>query len=331
MSTDLPTRTSLPNGDASSPSAIGLPSVNKKNVDPPLLETPKPAADISSSSQRPERVYRPEQEHMKQRRRAKKRSLFLRQAQQLTKFLIVGLLSVALYKAFVIFPWTFSGAVEWMGTPSHLVSSKRIENTLAQHTRFFTLKPQQVAEELMDRFPLIEQAVVRRRFFPKQALLVSVTEKPLWGLIYRQPLTPSVIKHPSLVVSSDNLIFPLASLANFQAYQAEHQQYLTHLLIPAHRQEMMTALQLKQLQALADRIRSYPDLGLRYIDLSDPNQLTLVCHGPDVYLGRLDETWETRFDRLISLMPHYKKWTGEMRAIDLRWDNQVTLHPFIKQ
>lgn len=261
------------------------------------------------------------------RRRQKRQQVWVSRLQHLVKFGLFIALALLIYQAVRSFPLYANSQVQWMGPTSQLIASESIERQLAQEQQFLFLDVKQVANELKDRFPLLAHVEIRRRFFPEQGLMVSVAEKPLWGLIYRQGERLTQGQLPLLVVSSDNLIFPVKSLDRFVHYQQAHQDQLTKLLIPSHRQEMMTAFQLAQLHQLAETLKQYPLLNIQYLDLSQPDRLALICEGPDVYLGRLDETWEKRIKRLASLLPHWKAWTGKMEAVDLRWENQVTLHP----
>lgn len=268
-------------------------------------------------------------EQLKHRRLQKRKKVWVRRLQQLIKLGVFLALALLLTQIIRTFPLYSNGQVEWMGPSSQLVSSDAIERELAKEKQFFLLDVEKASHELMDRFPLLAHVEIRRRFLPTQSLMISVSEKPLWGLIYRTSTDLKNEKLPSLVVSEDNLIFPVKSLDRFVQYQQTHRQELMSLLIPSSRQEVMTAFKLTELQRLTQALRQYSDLPIRYLDWSQPEKLTLVCDGPDIYLGRLDETWEKRVKRLAALMPHWKAWTGKMRAVDLRWENQVTLHPIL--
>ena len=84
---------------------------------------------------------------------------------------------------------------------------------------------------------------------------------------------------------------------------------------------------LRQFAWKARHLSSGPaSLHLRWIDARRPDLVSLHFQETNVILGYLDATAEQRLVRIIALIPKINEFKGAIDSVDLRWEEQVTLH-----
>jgi hypothetical protein len=83
---------------------------------------------------------------------------------------------------------------------------------------------------------------------------------------------------------------------------------------------------LVRLHHLAHQMKTMRGLSLRYIDIRQPGDIVAVFDEVRARVGILDSTAETRVERLFAMIPTIVGMLGQVDGVDLRWNQQVTLH-----
>jgi hypothetical protein len=110
-----------------------------------------------------------------------------------------------------------------------------------------------------------------------------------------------------------------------QAQATSRQQPALDRIIIAPRTAVSRKL-LAQLREAAWQARQIAGLHFTGLDIRNPNLIVLNYQEIPVILGRLDNDAPERLARLTALVPKILELQEGLVSVDLRWDQQVTIH-----
>ena len=260
--------------------------------------------------------------YLHKRRKQKKRQVFYHRIRQLIK------LGCAAFWLVVI--WQLSGLNFWLLDQPRLVllnqqliSQEHIQplvNKLAGKP-VFGIQPADIANQLKEKFPLIDQIYVRRYLFPARVELF-VLEKQPWAELYTADTTDT--KEPFALLTTDYDIVPL------KRYRAHYHKTrypansIHKLILPTQNFKPPNKTFLKRLDRLSYKLSHTPGLHFESLIVDSPEMIRARFTETDVMIGRLDTGVFRRTDRLKALTPKILELQDELASVDLRWSEQVT-------
>jgi cell division septal protein FtsQ len=280
-----------------------------------------------------------------QERRKQKQWLMQVRRMRLSIRLLFSLCLMAAVVAMVSWLWQpVQRSIQW-AAPPRLVNQALLEKVLSQQslgTSVWLVNPHQLEAALVKQSPFIASAAVRRYGFPPR-LMVSVVEHTPWAAWYEMGgvITSNSVKVEKPSPKKDKTIFfrPMLKGLVLPSYQwvpvssaqpsvVEYIQHPSYPLMPVIGlpQQQPSAEQWQALQLLTETLAALPELHVQALDVRQPGNVRVLCEGPDIYVGPLNSTWQQRFQRISGVLPHLAKWATVIEAVDLRWEQQVTLH-----
>ncbi|MDH4380239.1 MAG: FtsQ-type POTRA domain-containing protein [Vampirovibrionales bacterium] len=280
-----------------------------------------------------------------QERRKQKQWLMQVRRMRLSIRLLFSLCLIAAVVAVVGWLWQpVQGSIQW-ATPPRLVSQALLEKVLTQQslgTSVWLVNPHELEAALVKQSPLIASAAVRRHGFPPR-LMVSVVEHTPWAAWYEMegvgPSNSMKVKKPIPKKAQTTVVRPVLNGLVLPSYQwvpvsssqpsvVQYIQHPSYPLMPviglAHQKP--SAEQWQALQLLTETLTALSELHVQALDVRQPGNVRVICEGPDIYVGPLNGTWQQRFQRISGVLPHLAQWASLIEAVDLRWEQQVTLH-----
>ncbi|MCA9807299.1 MAG: FtsQ-type POTRA domain-containing protein [Cyanobacteria bacterium HKST-UBA06] len=278
------------------------------------------------------RARRRQQTFLKERRLQKKRRVFFQRLKVLLRLVFILVLGAAFPLAWHYGDWRFATNRVSLTAPAYF-KPKHLHQVLVplEGQPIFMLDPAAIAETLKTQYPFIEAVYVRRHLTPT-GLSVSVSEKPVWGVLYSKPtdlpaaelLLPKGmldLSVPMYLFHWDSSRTDLAQFEFPKSHVADHQDAVK--LLTTHTKVDVT------------RMARYKDLGqlykqlpepdhLVYLDISNPYDIVAQFPSFKVRLGQADVSLIKRAKRLFHILPEVHKNETVIEFVDLRWNQQVT-------
>jgi hypothetical protein len=298
------------------------------------------------------------------RRRQKRRQLFLLRLRTAFR-LLVSLLVIAGGVALCQLPiWQVDARqVHWHGPKTagfaRVADLQQAVIPLLQGQALYAVSPETLAQQLRERFPVLQDILVRRHLGPdaqgqwRSQWVVSYTEKTPWALVSPtlQAPPPPQADAPATAPSAAQMPVPphfvltledrqLLPLGPYPGWTHRIKAALPTLLLsaqccpaptsgrtkgfsngvlPATSHQRLRLL-VQQLQALAGSLG-----GLQYLDVRTPDAGVAQFGRTRLLLGRLDDTLTPRLARVVMLLPEINRLEalhGPMAWVDLRWTKE---------
>jgi len=259
---------------------------------------------------------RKRQEVFLQKRRAtKKRRVFYNRLKILLRLLFCAVLTIGVYVVGRLPVW-FVSPSQVSIQANQLLSPQQLQPLLTPiiHQPIYLINPVEIEKSMKRQIALIDHVYIRRHLFPT-GLTISVTEKPVWGVVYSQP--------PSSTLQPLNLL-------HWDGTQTD----LTHLNLPpatltkvGHPVVLVSSnnnVLFNQYRDIITLLNSNPRLArLQYVDVSDSNDLKAYFDGFMVKMGQPNKTVMTRLSRLFKIIPEIRNYQQSIQWVDLRWEQQI--------
>jgi hypothetical protein len=304
-------------------------------------------------------------EHQKmlcQRRQRKKRQVFLTRVRLLFKLAFAGVMMFGLWQVLHNPFWRLDQP-RFSLENNHLLTRTQILPFLAPvlGKPLPEIDVGRLAAQIQKRYPVAERVVMRRRLFPAR-LTVIVREKMPWAQISATTLQPSRPKQspiqkvipaatlsPPVWQEKETLPAPipmpvplilskpyalLTEKGTVALAASAHLAPYTPRLYPNRRIEALIlqpgtryrTAYLNRLRQFIGKVRSIQGLTLLWTDARQPERVMFHFREIDVVLGRLNDSAEHRLLRIAAVLPRLKEIGGIVDAVDLQWEEQVTLH-----
>ncbi len=173
-----------------------------------------------------------------------------------------------------------------------------------------------LAERIKQRYGVLANVAVRRKLFPAR-LSVILDEKIPWAVLCASPESaqPFALAAGSKMLSTRN--YP---------YQTGVYKGRTVDKLFFRPGSVYKISYLNSLHELAWQARQIHGLHFVSLDARDSQMVRLNFEETSVILGQLNARAADRLSRLIPLIPKLKEWGPAVEAVDLHWEEQVTLH-----
>lgn len=309
---------------------------------------PKPGRKLLKSRRQIDRARRRQENYLQKRRKEKKLKVFYGRIKSILKFCFALLWGVLLWEMAHSSLWLFN-APRFDVENNHLVQPSQLAPLVKPLVGkpIYNINTGKLAEQIEERFELVERAVVRRTLFPA-SLNVQIFEKKPWASLYapasydkaQKQLNDKSTENPQSG-KSGTMAKPVAQgkmallpygvaadedLVSLRGYQYQPTLYAGTERILVNPQTPLKASYLLHLREIAWQARQIQGLNLEAVDIRNPNQVILRYREIPVILGKLDRGASDRLARLMPLLPKIQEYRDVIESVDLKWEEQVTFH-----
>jgi len=200
----------------------------------------------------------------------------------------------------------------------NLVKDSFISNEvlrLIKNKNFFFISPRYLSSSLMDKNPLIKQAIIRKYFFPVFKIFVFIQEKSVWATIHNSNKSNIY----NLVVTHDGCLVPV----DFLLAQKLPKSLIPIFLSPnVPLQSSDLSLLNKSLNLLHKHIKLHVQ---KFVIDQDINLEIYITNGIKIKTGKIDNDLNKRLLKLELALSTLKQSQYLLEYIDLTLENSVVL------
>ncbi len=316
-----------------------------KNKLPKSNHATRPETPAVKSKRQQDRARRRQENYLQKRRKEKKLRVFYGRIRSILKLCCAFLWAFLLWEMFQSPLWV-------MNAPRYQVSQQQLlqPTQLAPLVHPWVGKPLyaintgKLAQQIEKRYAVVDRAVVRRVLFPA-SLRIQIIEKQPWAGLYlpssydkAHPTKPNAVKQnpdagkPNAVkVAQRWWETPFGMAAGEELIGLSGYAIKPALFAPAEKVLVQPHATFKraywrQLREVAWQARQIKGLHLEAVDIRNPDQVILRYQEIPVILGQLNGSASQRLARLIPLIPKLAEYRDVIESVDLKWEEQVTLH-----
>lgn len=265
-----------------------------------------------------------------QRRDYKKQMVAVKRAGFLSKLVLLPLIIFAAVFLLQQPFWDITDISDTRLHNSEVLTIKNLNPLLQaqiQGKPLYFVNPQDLSDSIKQHFPIVDDVVVRRYLFPTRVEL-TITEKPIYGELYKTRFKPNGKEAPYALLSYHHDIVPLA-LYKYQPGKTLSRSDVSKIYL--HSDIQLTESFLSKFRKLAYQLNHLNGFTLKSISLypspkdKDNAMIEADFEEGKVLLGQMDTEIFLRLERLLPLRDTLVKNKDTLRWVDLRWGEQITL------
>ncbi|OGI20570.1 MAG: hypothetical protein A3B68_05875 [Candidatus Melainabacteria bacterium RIFCSPHIGHO2_02_FULL_34_12] len=179
------------------------------------------------------------------------------------------------------------------------------------------LSPRVLSRQIINDFPLVENVIIRKYFFPSPRIYVSLIEKQIWAIVYSTN-NVQMDKNPKYVTLDGELINNI----NME----EH--LITVFRIHADDINALTTEQVNKIKEFLDILDRKMKKVINYIHINVDSEITFVLNNESkVYLGYIDNDLKSQKAKLDSAIKLLLEREINPKYVDLSPESHVVIKP----
>jgi cell division septal protein FtsQ len=306
-------KTAAPSEEVAPTEAPAVPSEAEPQKSPGKQKGTRPP-DKLKSKRNLDRARRRQENYLHTRRKKKKMRVFYGRIRLIFKLCFAVLLAALLWEVIQGTFWTYDSP-RFALQDQHLLQPAQVAPLLRAWVGkpIYQVDVGKIERQIRQRFAIVNHVTVRRSLFPT-ALTVQIMENLPWAEIYADEKQT----RPYAMIAADSMI----SMTDYP-YQAGLYpgRTLVRLIMPPKTTYKTSFI--GQVHEIAWQGRQIKGLHLHSVDVRNPNLLVLNYDEVPVILGPLNAGADSRLARLIPLVPKIKELQSDIKAVDLRWEEQA--------
>lgn len=294
------------------------------------LDVPPSPESVAKTRDELERARRRQMAFLEKRREQKKRKVFYQRLKHLAGIVFFLLFSAAIWLLVDSPLWILNGG-NFELSNNQLISAKHLRPIIAayHHWPIEQVDPAEIENRIKQQYALVDEVYVRRALFPAR-LSVYVIEKTPFAELYHTPNSqvPYALATRNHINNQNDPRHSIIPLSLYR-YKPNSNPNSVRIIIPSPVAKH-TTLDLERLDHVTRQLQQVSDLHLQAIHLTPTtssktvNSLTAQFAETTVLIGLLDAEVTQRTERLTTLSPKILEMQKEIKAVDLRWSEQVT-------
>ena len=174
----------------------------------------------------------------------------------------------------------------------------------------FLMKVEPVKKEIF-KIPVIRNMYVRRYGFPARIQIIVRERTPI------AVIKTDLKAKPVAFFTSDGILITNKHYMNL----AESEPVLKILTTYANLNKDISVEKIRYIEKIVKAVETYSNEKVEYIDMRNKNDVYVKIQTTSIRLGTLDSSVFERIKRIYTILPQISDVDGQIRYIDLSWDN----------
>ena len=172
------------------------------------------------------------------------------------------------------------------------------------------MKVEPVKKEIF-KIPVIRNMYVRRYGFPARIQIIVRERTPI------AVIKTDLKAKPVAFFTSDGILITNKHYMNL----AESEPVLKILTTYANLNKDISVEKIRYIEKIVKAVETYSNEKVEYIDMRNKNDVYVKIQTTSIRLGTLDSSVFERIKRIYTILPQISDVDGQIRYIDLSWDN----------
>lgn len=259
--------------------------------------------------------------HKQTERKIRKKRKKINRIKGLLRFIVLLILLFLIYKFFTLSGWympedTFQKApdnrIEIINNkivPDYVIKNS-LKKLASPKLPIFLMKVEPVKKEIF-KIPVIKNMYVRRYGFPARIQIIVRERTPI------AVIKTDLKAKPVAFFTSDGILITNKHYMNL----AESEPVLKILTTYANLNKDISVEKIRYIEKIVKAVETYSNEKVEYIDMRNKNDVYVKIQTTSIRLGTLDSSVFERIKRIYTILPQISDVDGQIRYIDLSWDN----------
>lgn len=259
--------------------------------------------------------------HKQTERKIRKKRKKINRIKGLLRFIVLLILLFLIYKFFALSGWylpedTFQKApdnrIEIINNkivPDYVIKNS-LKKLASPKLPIFLMKVEPVKKEIF-KIPVIKNMYVRRYGFPARIQIIVRERTPI------AVIKTDLKAKPVAFFTSDGILITNKHYMNL----AESEPVLKILTTYANLNKDISVEKIRYIEKIVKAVETYSNEKVEYIDMRNKNDVYVKIQTTSIRLGTLDSSVFERIKRIYTILPQISDVDGQIRYIDLSWDN----------
>lgn len=259
--------------------------------------------------------------HKQTERKIRKKRKKINRIKGLLRFIVLLILLFLIYKFFTLSGWylpedTFQKApdnrIEIINNkivPDYVIKNS-LKKLASPKLPIFLMKVEPVKKEIF-KIPVIRNMYVRRYGFPARIQIIVRERTPI------AVIKTDLKAKPVAFFTSDGILITNKHYMNL----AESEPVLKILTTYANLNKDISVEKIRYIEKIVKAVETYSNEKVEYIDMRNKNDVYVKIQTTSIRLGTLDSSVFERIKRIYTILPQISDVDGQIRYIDLSWDN----------